>query len=630
MHNTITGTELHIAVELNGFPLGGQPRKDKNGNIYYLEDNLVYNNLISNNDGTGDLDLASNPWTRNNTIDNNCYYRGDGSVKMYAAEMQHTSLSSWQAATGHDSHSISQDPDLDPTGYMPSASSPLIDAGAWVRDFTDIDYFGIARPHFSAFDIGAVEYTAGLVLHLPFDEGVGDVAFDYSLEGNDSSNDGSHGFPTWGQGKMGSGALQFDGIDDYVEIADSDSLTPARNFTFMAWMKPESITWRGGGMEKQQSYGILMRKTRGYAVTCGFHITNDSGTRFVIHPRPARKYWGQSPVTFPMKQWHHVAGVYNGAEIVLYVNGVEIGRTPATGDLQKNAFPLLIGDVAAARFFRGAIDDVRIYESALSSAQIHQICDHGRLALHLPFDEGSGSIAYDFSLEENDSINDGANNFPDWSDGKVGSSALDFDGITDYVKIADSDSLTPAQKFTVMAWMKPGLLSDDAVGISKPSSFQMLMRKDGDSAVTCEFSISNDRGRTFSVHPTPKRKQHRRGIFNDRWRAFLVYLAQKRTKYRWGTHDRPVTTFPVDQWHHVVGVYNGKKISLYVDGVKIGATAARGPLKNSSSPLFIGMGGTSKFYKGAIDDVRIYNVALTASEITAMYQDDDIATQSSE
>ena len=42
------------------------------------------------------------------------------------------------------------------------------------------------------------------------------------------------------------------------------------------------------------------------------------------------------------------------------------------------------------------------------------------------------------------------------------------------------------------------------------------------------------------------------------------------------------------------------------------------------------MGGTSRFYKGAIDDVRIYNVALTASKITAMYQDDDIATQSSE
>ncbi len=590
MNNTVTETEKYTAIDLNGFP-SGYPRRDREGNVFYLEDNLIYNNLIFNNHGTADLALASNPWSRNNTIDNNCYYRSDGDVKLYTAGGRHPTLSSWQVATGQDLHSISQEPDLNLNSYAPNASSPLIDAGAWVSDFTNTDYSGNTRPHFANFDIGAVEYTADLALHLPLDEATGSTAYDHSRYENHSTNDGTEGFPAWSMGKSGASALKFDGIDDRLVIANDESLTPSRNFTIMAWMKPATLTDDSVGINKQHSYRILMWKDGDSAVTCEFSIVNNSGTRFSIHPTPkksgngSRKYPNKNAPTssFPTNQWHHVTGVYNGQEITLYVNGVEIGKTPATGDLQKNSCDLLLGMVDTSRFYKGYIDDVRIYGSALTPTQVLQTCDQGRLSLHLSFDEGRGNIAYDHSPQENDSICDDTQEFPAWSVGKSGVSALKFDGIDDHVSIPNADCLNPVEHFTVMAWLKPGPLTHDVIAINKEQSYRILVRKNGDSAVSFEFNMTNDDGGSSTVYDSG-------------------------------------ALYPIGQWYHVAGIYNGTKILLYINGVMVNKAKASGSVLYTQSLLEIGSGGGNSFFTGAIDDVRMYNTALFDSEIRSIFE----------
>jgi len=74
-------------------------------------------------------------------------------------------------------------------------------------------------------------------------------------------------------------------------------------------------------------------------------------------------------------QWHHVAGVYDGSRIYLYVDGVEDVSEPATGSINTNNFNVLIGENAelTGRTFHGMIDDVRIYHRALTADDIQAI-----------------------------------------------------------------------------------------------------------------------------------------------------------------------------------------------------------------------------------------------------------------
>ena len=70
-------------------------------------------------------------------------------------------------------------------------------------------------------------------------------------------------------------------------------------------------------------------------------------------------------------QWVHVAGVYDGSTVRIYVNGVQQGSTPFTGSLMSYTQPLYIGAHGQpAEFAKGVIDEVRIYSQALSPAQV--------------------------------------------------------------------------------------------------------------------------------------------------------------------------------------------------------------------------------------------------------------------
>ena len=69
--------------------------------------------------------------------------------------------------------------------------------------------------------------------------------------------------------------------------------------------------------------------------------------------------------------WTHVAATYNGTQIQLYINGGLVSSTPATGAIQTTTTPLRIGgNTYSTEFFQGLIDEVRIYNRALSAAEI--------------------------------------------------------------------------------------------------------------------------------------------------------------------------------------------------------------------------------------------------------------------
>ncbi len=190
---------------------------------------------------------------------------------------------------------------------------------------------------------------AELVGWWRFDEGSGTVAHDTS--GN--SNDGTfNGDPQWVSGFIG-GALEFDGVDDYVAIGDLD-LTGS--FTLTCWMRPSSLP---GGWHsvviKEDDYGIEFNGS-----------TLEGGT----WPNGWHGYVSTTISTPAI--WYHAALTWNGSDLEMFIDASSVGQN--TGTHASNNKPLLFGSWdTSSEFFHGIIDDVRIYNVALSAEEIEAL-----------------------------------------------------------------------------------------------------------------------------------------------------------------------------------------------------------------------------------------------------------------
>jgi parallel beta-helix repeat protein len=141
--------------------LGGLPREG-----YSLTGNKIYNNLLFNNGGAGnaigaDLNITTNgyPGCSNNRVDFNCFFRSPGMRCTSTGPVYHTDLTSWRAATGFDSNSLSVNPVFSVGSgedWALACNSPLIDRGTNLTEVTD-DYIGTARQQQWFYDIGAFE-----------------------------------------------------------------------------------------------------------------------------------------------------------------------------------------------------------------------------------------------------------------------------------------------------------------------------------------------------------------------------------------------------------------------------------------------------------------------------------------
>ncbi|MEN6335873.1 MAG: LamG-like jellyroll fold domain-containing protein [Phycisphaerales bacterium] len=201
---------------------------------------------------------------------------------------------------------------------------------------------------------------AELVGHWRLDEGAGVTANDASGHGNHGTLKGN---PKWTAGILGQ-ALDLDGVDDFVEIPHSDSLTVDKNVTVTAWIKTTQYTGTTGA----EYQGIVAKSNspRSYSLylysSGSLHFsTNGIGT--------------MSTTKVPLNEWAHVAAqVVDGVQ-KYYINGVAAGVDgtgvvlPGLNDVAN----VVIGKTwEASREFFGKIDDVRIYNDALDLAGVKE------------------------------------------------------------------------------------------------------------------------------------------------------------------------------------------------------------------------------------------------------------------
>jgi len=223
------------------------------------------------------------------------------------------------------------------------------------------------------------EYNNGLIGLWHFDEGGGTTAGDSSGNGNTGTLVNE---PIWTTGKI-TGALEFDGVDDYVAINHSPSFD-VDNITVCAW-----VNHRDTGDDR------VVCKSTSTAIADHIFSLGVYGTTVRVRLGNSSSNY-DATTACPTNTWTHLAFTYDGSNVCIYVDGQLAGVHPyAGGPLAKLEWPVTIGNVNLTdnRYFNGIIDDVMIYNRALTADEIIDVFEADSLVFEpigdKQVDEGS-------------------------------------------------------------------------------------------------------------------------------------------------------------------------------------------------------------------------------------------------
>lgn len=206
-----------------------------------------------------------------------------------------------------------------------------------------------------------VPLNAGPVARWGFQEGTGTTTTDASGNGNTLTLVNG---AAWAAGKNGSG-IGLDGINDYLNAPDSASLNISGSAMALSmWIKPGSVTgdsvvlgkfWTATMSSPYYQYGLELSGGRP-----SFQIGTSTGVR------------GASMDTaLPLNEWTHLAVVFDGAQVRFYVGGAPAGTKPLAASITARTGLLRMGaDADPWQFFKGTLDDVRIYGRTLTEAEV--------------------------------------------------------------------------------------------------------------------------------------------------------------------------------------------------------------------------------------------------------------------
>jgi hypothetical protein len=219
----------------------------------------------------------------------------------------------------------------------------------------------------------------GLIGHWEFGQGTGYLVADSSQGANHGILNGA----TWTK-EQGTGALFFDGEDDFVEIRDLPSLDArGRSFTIAAWVKTPNSFW------KSPAFRLIAGKVSKISYqgtsTDGWGLLLSSERLSLALPNLNPDEFVSDAAIITTDTWHHVGVAYDAAakEVSYYLDGAQVGGEKATAGVESldNDFPFRIGVTADGnRHIKATITDVRIYCRALTLSEMAMLSDSPPLA----------------------------------------------------------------------------------------------------------------------------------------------------------------------------------------------------------------------------------------------------------
>jgi hypothetical protein len=154
----------------------------------------------------------------------------------------------------------------------------------------------------------------------------------------------------------------FNGMSDWVTVPDAASLDLTTRMTLEAWVFPTATM---SGFRDL----ISKEQTGGIAYSLYANGTGNVPATGVFTGGAEQRLFGTA--TLPLNVWTHLAATYDGAQQRLYVNGVPVATRAQTGSIAVSGSPLRFGGNAVrSEFFKGRIDEVRVYNRALLQSEI--------------------------------------------------------------------------------------------------------------------------------------------------------------------------------------------------------------------------------------------------------------------
>ena len=400
-------------------------------------------------------------------------------------------------------------------------------------------------------------------------------------------------FADWVEGKLGK-ALSFDGVDDYVDCGSDSSLDIAGNMTVEVWIKT--------AVSQTNHAGMVVKGATGFPWT-GWQLQfyNNKARGIIFDYSNNAIVEGTTVITDG--SWHHIVLTDDGSYLRLYVDSIEEDYALSSGvGNYDTTVELRIGRDRGSLYFNGTIDEVRIYNRALSEEEIinkylkntnfeiwlnkSSLTDiNNATKLLLRFEDNS-SVVRDWSGNNNictlGNSTAGDDHEPAWVTGKLGY-GLEFDGVDDYVDCGGNPGISNAVTFEF--WVNPTL--------------------------TGNFDVN---GQTIIAHQD--------GNGN---RLYFFVKSDGTTKV--GLEDSALLTTGIqlnaNEWVHIAVTAVDGTYKTYKNGVLMTSGSYSGTWDASwgNTLQIAGVSGTANtaYFNGTIDEVRIYNRSLTEEEIKIHY-----------
>jgi hypothetical protein len=410
-----------------------------------------------------------------------------------------------------------------------------------------------------------------------------------------SNNNGTlNGGATFDFGKVGQ-SFSFGGVADNVVVADAPSLNPTNAISLEAWVyiaglqgQDRDLISKDGQISGRQISGRQYTLMASSLNKFRAYIGTGSGT-----------YYLDGTTSLQTNTWYHVAETYDSgtSNLCLYVNGILETNGMVSGTIITSTQPVRIGGgaptgVSPQYYFQGRVDEASLYSRALSSNEVAAIFSAGAAGKQNPncVTVSTNAIGWwpgDGYTNDIAWTNNGTfTTLPAYDSGMMGQ-AFSFDGVSNFVSVADVPHLNPPYALTVEAWV---------YCTGNDFNHRDIISKDGET-YDRQFILTMSDIDAFRAH---------------------VGLNSYGLTYFDGA-----TTVNLFTWYHVAMTYDGNDLILYVNGIEDGRVTAPDTIISTTQPVRIGGGappGTLQcFFQGLIDEATMYDRALSAAEISAIY-----------
>jgi len=404
-----------------------------------------------------------------------------------------------------------------------------------------------------------------------------------------------------GPGRSGT-SVKFDGVDDVLAIPNSGAISPRNQITVLIWFKPESklsvSPWTETFVYKQESYAFYIYNHKARNLLANIWFNDRAQTKIEISTPP-------SPPAYIDGAWNQAVLTYDGANVKIYTNGTEKASVPFVGEIRPMYQGLLIGK--SGDFFKGSMDKLVIMNKAMTALEISKDYELLQPAVveidgtkysqtaYYRFEEPVNSLTFLDFVGKSGLLRCFADTAagvkitpycPAVVPGKIGN-GVEFNGADTYLSAGTSPGLIFTRAFSLGAWFKYTLKSTLDIGS------RYIINKGPNSSYAVYLSNPKD------------------GIITTRiWTDTGSYTASS---------AKGVVS--PGGWYQVYAVYNGVALKLYINGVEVKSVVASGSLLSTDYGFLIGRDANrTSVFNGIIDEVEVFQKALTGSEILAKYR----------